>query len=319
LLFLSIPGLNYYLSLFDLLILLLRESATANANDIFAYLGCDNNDVACMRTKTPEEVLEAQNKAVKLNLDNLFINFLPFSPMVETGGRIEEQPFDALAAGRMQKMPILSGTVLDEGQLFVYELFTKPVNKAAYDAILLGVFGRSIFKQLAALYPYDMVEGADDGRATLNVLATDLLFYCPLRNATRGYQKTLGAEAVPTYTYRFDHIISFDCWGPDYWFCVGYVCHGSELPFEFNVFTDGVSLYYEPTADEVQLTTDTTHLFTNFIASGNPNTGLAVPDVFPLYNAKTDGILILEEPTVGVKYHQREVFCDFWDQVGYYY
>jgi carboxylesterase type B len=272
-----------------------------------------------MRTKTPEEVLEAQSNAVKLNLDNLFINFLPFSPMVETGGRIEEQPFDALAGGRMQKMPILSGTVLDEGQLFVYELFTKPVSKAAYDAILLGVFGRSIFKQLAALYPYDMVEGADDARATLNVLATDLLFYCPLRNATRGYQKTLGAEAVPTYVYRFDHVMSFDCWGPDYWFCVGWVCHGSELPFEFNVFTDGVSLFYEPTADEVQLTTDTTHLFTNFITSGNPNSGLAIPDVFPLYNAKSDNILILEEPTVGVKNHQREVFCDFWDQVGYYY
>lgn len=296
-----------------------RESATQNANDIFAYLGCAADDVACMRTKSPEEILEAQNKAVKLNLDNLFINFLPFSPMVEPGGRIEEQPFTALAAGRMQSMPILSGTVLDEGQLFVYELFTKPVNKAAYEGILAGVFGRSLYKQISALYPYDYVEGADDARATLNVLATDLLFYCPLRNATRGYQRVLGSQAVPTYTYRFDHIVSFDCWGPDYWFCVGYVCHGSELPFEFNVFNDGVSIYYEPTAEEIDLTTDLTHLFSNFISSGNPNTGLPVDDLFPLYNEKVDGILILEEPNVGVKYHQREQYCDFWDKVGYFY
>lgn len=219
----------------------------------------------------------------------------------------------------MQSMPILSGTVLDEGQLFVYELFTKPVNKAAYEGILAGVFGRSLFKQISALYPYDYVEGADDARATLNVLATDLLFYCPLRNATRGYHHVLGSEAVPTYTYRFDHIVSFDCWGPDYWFCVGYVCHGSELPFEFNVFNDGVSIYYEPNAEEIELTTDLTHLFSNFITSGNPNKGLPVDDLFPLYNEKVDGILILEEPNVGVKYHQREQYCDFWDKVGYFY
>jgi len=296
-----------------------RESATANANDIFAYLGCAADDVACMRAKSVDEILEAQTKAVKLNLDNLFINFLPFSPMVEVGGQIEEQPFEALGGGRMQTMNILSGTVLDEGQLFVYELFTKPLNKVAYEGIILGVFGRSIYKKLITLYPYDMVPGADDGRATLNVLGTDLLFYCPLRNATRGYQRTLGSATVPTYTYRFDHVMSFDCWGPDYWFCVGYVCHGSELPFEFNVFTDGVTVDYDPNADEVQLTTDLTHLWTNFITSGNPNTGLGIPDVFPLYNEKTDGILVLEEPNVGVKYHQREVFCNFWDEVGYFY
>ena len=214
-------------------------------------MGCADDDVACMKTKSVEEILEAQNNAPSLNLDNLFINFLPFSPLVEQGGSIEEQPFTALGGGRMMQVPLISGTVKDEGQLFVFELFTKPLSKAAYEAVILGVFGRQSYKQIMSLYPYDMVEGADDGRATLNILGTDLLFYCPMRNATRGYQAALGNAAVPTYVYRFDHVMSFDCWGPDYQFCVGYVCHGSELPFEFNVFTDGVSVAYDPTAEEV--------------------------------------------------------------------
>ena len=63
----------------------------------------------------------------------------------------------------------------------------------------------------------------------------DLLFYCPLRNVTRGHQQSLGLRAMPTHVYSFKHFISFDCWGPDYQFCVGWVCHGSKLPFVFNV------------------------------------------------------------------------------------
>jgi acetylcholinesterase/cholinesterase len=123
--------------------------------------------------------------------------------------------------------------------------------------------------------------------------------------------------------YRFDHVISFDCWGPDYWFCVDAVCHGSELAFEFDVFSfvvDGEMVTFEPTEDEKALTTDMTHLWTNFITNGDPNKGLSTPTkVMPLYQEKLDELLVLEEPEVGVKAHQREVYCDFWDRVGYYY
>mmetsp|Transcript_261 Transcript_261/g.472 ORF Transcript_261/g.472 Transcript_261/m.472 type:complete len:535 (-) Transcript_261:205-1809(-) len=296
-----------------------RESATANANAVFEYVGCPDDDVACMRTKSVDELLEAQNEAPTLNLDNLFINFLPWSPLVEEGGEIEEQPFTALAGGKIDPMTLMSGTVKDEGQLFVFELFTKPLSKAAYEATILGVFGAHSYKQIMKKYPYDLVEGADDGRASLNVLATDLLFYCPLRNATRGYQRALGAEATPTYIYRFDHVMSFDCWGPDYWFCVGYVCHGSELPFEFNVFTDGVSVDYDPNADEEQLTVDLADMWTNFIANANPNKGLPTPAPFPLYGERTDEILVMEEPGSAVMAHQRETYCDMWDKMGYFY
>ena len=60
-------------------------------------------------------------------------------------------------------------------------------------------------------------------------------------------QMANGIDTNPTYVYRFAHIMSFDCWGENYTFCVGSCCHGSDLPFVFNVFSDGVSVDYDPT------------------------------------------------------------------------
>lgn len=90
-----------------------------------------------------EEILDAQSNAIKLDIENLFINFLPFAPLVEEGGEIPVQPFVGVGEGVFNAMPMLSGTVQDEGQLFVFELFTKPVSEAAYKALMKGVFGSS--------------------------------------------------------------------------------------------------------------------------------------------------------------------------------
>lgn len=304
-----------------------RESATPNAKAVFEYCGCTADDIACMKTKPAELIVEAQNKAPSIDLENLLINFLPFSPLVtdksETDGYLHEQPFTALGGGRMQPMPMLSGTVRDEGQLFVYELFPETLNEKAYSATLLGVFGKEVFPELIRMYPFDMIDGVDDGRVPLATLATDLIFYCPLRNATRGYQQALGADAVPTYQYRFDHVISFDCWGPEYWFCVDAVCHGSELLFEFDVYSfvvDGELYDFKPTEEEKALIMDVSHLWTNFITGGDPNKGLpSGMRLMPLYREKLDELLVLQEPAVGIVSHQRELYCDFWDRAGYFY
>jgi len=196
-----------------------RDTAAQNADAMMEYLDCPVNDVACMKTKSMDQLLEAQDNAPKLNLENLFINFVPWSPLVEDGGEIPLQPLTAFQKGEIQQVPMLEGSMRDEGQLFVYEMFTKPLGEKAYEAVVLGVFGAKSYKELLANYPFDLVEGSTDGRQALNVLATDLLFYCPLRNVTRSYQQALGVQALPTYIYRFTHVMSFDCWGPDYEFC----------------------------------------------------------------------------------------------------
>jgi len=238
--------------------------------------------------------------------------------MVEATGEIPDQPLYALARGDFPSMPVMSGSMYDEGQLFVYELFTKPLSNAEYKVIIGGVFGKHS-KEILDMYPMSVVANSTDARQALNILATDLLFYCPIRNITRGYQATLGVSEVPTYVYRFEHVMSFDCWGPDYQFCVGWACHGSELPFVFNVFTDGVSVSYEPSADELVLTTDMGNAWANFITSGNPNTGLAIPRAYPQYITDTDMLIVLEEPNSETVDHVREQQCAMWDKLGYFY
>ena len=45
-----------------------RESAKANADAAFAYLNCTTNDIACMRTKSTDEILDAQKHAPRYQL-----------------------------------------------------------------------------------------------------------------------------------------------------------------------------------------------------------------------------------------------------------
>ena len=295
-----------------------KASAAKNADSFSSYLQCANNDLACLRSKTPEEILEAQEKSVKLNLDNMLENFLPFSPIVD-GVNIIEQPLAALQNGRFNSVPILAGSLLEEGVLFVNELFKSSLSKLKYDGIIKETFGNKNEDAILKLYPSPDYRGDNsDGRPQLSTLTTDLLFYCPLRNAIRGYQSALGSKAPTTFVYKFTHVLSFDCWGPDYQFCVGAVCHGSELPFVFNAFTDG-TITYNPTPDERQLQVDVSSAWINFIKNGDPNKGLPVPAIFPVYSGSSDTIVIMNEPGFQDTSNLRDSYCDLWDQLGYIY
>lgn len=69
-----------------------RETASENANAVFEYCGCAIDDVACMKSVPVDQLLVAQKDAPSLNLDNLLINFLTWSPLVTADGAITEQP-----------------------------------------------------------------------------------------------------------------------------------------------------------------------------------------------------------------------------------
>ena len=63
---------------------------------------------------------------------------------------------------------------------------------------------------VAQRYPPDPF--ANDTRSLLSVLGTDYIFYCSNRNAAT----SISSYSVPFYSYRFNHVLSFDPWGEMY-------------------------------------------------------------------------------------------------------
>jgi carboxylesterase type B len=294
-----------------------RPSAKTNADSFSAYVGCPMEDLVCLRAQAVDDILDAQRNSVPLDFSDFFINFLPFSPLVDAGGVLPVQPFEALAAGQFDPVPMLSGTALDEGWLFVRELFPSPVNPPAYRALFRVLFGADASDRVLQQYPFDLAGDAADGRATLNILASDLLFHCPLRNITRGYHQD--PRKADTFMYLFNHAMSFNAWLPNNGYCYGYVCHGSELPFAFNVFTDGDETF-ETTEGELQLSRDMVRTWVNFVRNVDPNEGGAIPPTgYPLYDPVTDLVAVQDTPSFQVYAQYRSEFCDLWDALGYFY
>ena len=73
------------------------------------------------------------------------------------GGELPVQPFYAMMHGDMQQVPSLGGTMYDEGQLFVYELFTKPMSEVSYKGMISATFGRENQKAILEKYPVELV------------------------------------------------------------------------------------------------------------------------------------------------------------------
>lgn len=124
-------------------------------------------------------------------------------------------------------------------------------------------------------------------------------------------------NVAPLWTYAFNHSFSFPAWGPNFAFCNGHVCHGSELPYLFNT---AQYLGYSFTPDEAQLAAVMAAYWTNFGWTGNPNQGPShIPINWPQYNATNrfsslnmspPSYTILSDSAVSKN-------CDFWDRVGY--
>jgi carboxylesterase type B len=224
--------------------------------------------------------------------------------------------------GEFPPVPILAGSVAEEGWLFVIELFPKVVSKIEYDGLIRVLFGKEDHKDVLRLYPFDMINGEaeTDGRNALSRLGTDLLMYCSLKNATRSFQSAQGAAAKQVFHYEHRQIIAEDIWEPSNPYCVGHDCHGSDLPFIFNAWGDNKDHVYEITDDEKQLSVDMSHAWANFIAHADPNVGLQVPvSGFPTYSAQADAFAAMQEPGFSVDSKYKVEYCQLWDRIGYYW
>eukprot|EP01100_Stratorugosa_tubuloviscum_P003058 TRINITY_DN1724_c0_g1_i3.p1 TRINITY_DN1724_c0_g1~~TRINITY_DN1724_c0_g1_i3.p1 ORF type:complete len:535 (+),score=239.08 TRINITY_DN1724_c0_g1_i3:64-1668(+) len=281
------------------------------SNRFANYLGCPPKDINCMRSKSADEVVEAQNKAsLWINPEEPLSVFMPLTPVVD-GKVIPTQPFTAFMDGNItNKVPIIFGTVSNESLLFVYEAFPNGLSEQSYTAILSLVFGIPQARKIEARYPYNMFP---DGRDTLSYVGTQWMFECPGRAVSRGLQAT-----VPVYQYWFNHIASFgvEAWGPNFTFCYSVVCHGSELAYIYHTVYDA---NYTFDSQESYLASEITKYWTNFAISLQPNYPAKVAVNWPSFTTSNDVTMMFETPQ---QYYTSGLFsdeCDFWDSIGYLY
>jgi acetylcholinesterase/cholinesterase len=294
-----------------------RDEAIVWGNKLAKFLNCLNTqgkaDEACMRGKTFQEVLAAQLQVSQsmLPFPQPFKASYTWSPNVaDFQSTIPIQPLDAFTQGKFTPVPMMLGSVKEEGIQFVRQLFDKPIPKKDYALLLDLVFGFNNSAALTNMYPIPSNETADS-RDVLSVIATHYTFFCGNRLAARAFSK----RGVPTFVYAYDHILSLDIWGANFSFCAGHVCHGSELPIIFDTAKEGG---FQPTADEDILTRRWLH-FTSLFAYGATNT-MPGPDsspAWPLYSAASDQVYRFDTPNVNVQSGRWSKFCDLWDTIGY--
>lgn len=237
------------------------EDAENFGKQISAYLGCDReaDELAALRNKNDKEILEAFQK-----VESSFPGALSTGPMVD-GYVLPDKPQNIFAAGKQHKVPLLIGTVADEGTLFVG---SQEMTAAEYREFLQKTFG-SYAPDVLALYPVPPNGRARDAYVKL---FTGLGFAGPSRHAA----ECMARSGMPVYVYKFSYVSTTD---PARAAMGAY--HGSEIAFVF-----GSSLLDFAGPEVKALSGSIMNYWTKFAATGNPNGG-GEPE-WPAFRADND-------------------------------
>eukprot|EP01065_Artemidia_motanka_P049586 TRINITY_DN824_c0_g1_i1.p1 TRINITY_DN824_c0_g1~~TRINITY_DN824_c0_g1_i1.p1 ORF type:complete len:560 (+),score=221.17 TRINITY_DN824_c0_g1_i1:67-1680(+) len=246
-------------------------------------------------------------------IGNLFVDlFMPFTPTVGTD-ELPVQPIDAAKSGHAAAVPTSFSTVAEEAIQFIYAAFGKPVVPLEAEGVIVVLFGIHAEKVLK-MYPKPQ---GPDARMWLSKIATDYIFTCPTRYAAQVYSKS-----YPTWRVEYTHHNSFtqtmfNTTNPIP-SCIGYVCHGSDLPLTFGTWGLLPSGKIVPTAAEVLLSKQIQTAINNLHRHGDlgaaplPGTDVrAVP-----FEASAPKALQYETP-VAVLDAYKGSFCDVYDSLGY--
>ena len=274
-----------------------------------------SSDVSCLYSLDVDSILTHQIQAVALDpniLKAIYQTGAPWEPYID-GELLPGQPLDVIPTGSYNRMPIMLGSVQDEGTMFVYSAIPLALNAAEYLVTLKTIFG-SAADTVHAMYP--TLPSGQDNRVQLSQVLTDSAFVCPILNVSVPMN-----QFNPVWLWHFNHSIDeTQVWGPDFAACAapGQVCHGAELPFVFGTLQDAG---YTWGPGEQALSQTMVLQWTNFALSGNPNSpASSVPSWPQLLAQQSPGNfqdLRFEVPTVAVETNYRLSVCQQWNQLGY--
>lgn len=184
-----------------------------------AKCSSSTDTVACLRRLNQSALIDVVNGA-QLCKPGDFAR-CGWAPVVD-GVELTDLPTTLLAQGKFSRVPVLEGSNLNEGRLFMLWGDGLPTNATAADfqAWLGKRFGSASVAQLMSIYPASAYNNSywDAAAATL----TDQAMACPSRRTARVMSAAAGAKDVFLYqfTHELDLVHLFAPW-------IG-VCHALE-------------------------------------------------------------------------------------------
>jgi len=185
-------------------------------NTAFAqYIGCDAQDIACMRSKSTAEALSAsvQTNAAIENIFQFTLEVvLPWRPVLGAP-EIPTQILTALSTGNWNQVPVIIGSNNDEGVLFAYQSFAF-VDDVEYVGAITAIFKTSAIDVLD-VYPTTW-NPLKDVRGPISELLTHYLFSCSSR-----YLSQIISHTNQIWLYHFDRVSPNAnlVWGNNYQYC----------------------------------------------------------------------------------------------------
>jgi len=259
--------------------------ANAFATEAANQLGCiDPADaVGCLRGKSVEQLLGLP---------------VPFNEPTYGNHLLPVHPADAVRAGNVHRLPLLSGGNRDEanGSAAVFEA-AGHLAEPAYQALLADSFGADAAK-VAARYPADDYQSP---AAAWGAVTTDRAWACP---TLQGNQ--LLAKRTRTYAFEFADRTAPALSPAPPGFQLG-ASHAYELAYLFDL--GGYHLLTTPAQE--QLADQMIAYWSNFARSGNPN-GPTVPhwQPFPSAQSLESGTGFPGPADLSTRHH-----CDLWQTV----
>ncbi|XP_065183635.1 cholinesterase 2-like isoform X2 [Sycon ciliatum] len=173
-------------------------------------------DLKCMRSKTAEQILAAQN--VVYDYWRKTGRQFPYTPVID-GNIIPMAPDAALSSGNFMPLEVLSGVNQNEWGLFVSHMSVPAINSSEYDISLtrftnLGYWGFPPADLTEAIhdvvnFEYTNWEDPNSGEARLQSVMTagnDFNFVCPLQQQADQWSKArVAALGAKLYMYQFSH------------------------------------------------------------------------------------------------------------------
>eukprot|EP00053_Salpingoeca_punica_P010022 m.90251 g.90251 ORF g.90251 m.90251 type:complete len:595 (+) comp15255_c0_seq2:47-1831(+) len=283
------------------------------SNEVVQHLKCNESSdaasVSCMRS---------------LALDDIFMDYKdawpnpdirpPLAPVMPYGATIDktargllDRPINLLTAGRFARVPVILGTNLDEGTIFlvmtpqVVPGSGLPITAEGLMMVLKHVFNDSAADAINNYYQPSSFKSEPDRAARI---LRDWMFTCNTRRTARA----ISSYGVPTYLYQFvaklDNWVDYDEFG-DY--------HTLELPFVFKNQYPPLLHAFGP--GELKLSDTFTLYWSNLARYGNPNGQLDKHDLhWPQYNQSSDLHMYLKEPTE-IGEHLESDACNFWQNI----